>query len=176
MSSWNAKNTNWFYGRETINNYFRGVSFDSRWKSFLTSFASVLWTEVRYPRPLPENVTTTWLSYCLHQVGFFLVCTFSTFMEQYVHISCRWHPFMPSFFMYWYIYIYIYIYIYNAYKRLHVLVCTIAFILSFLLLCSMLVYYGYTNAIRPWLNIVRSIKPSKRCKTNYSAILIFTQT
>ena len=36
--------------------------------------------------------------------------------------------------------------VYIVYKRLNVLVCTNEFILSFLLLCSVLVYHGYTIA------------------------------
>ena len=42
--------------------------------------------------------------------------------------------------------VYIYIYIYYVHKRLNVFVCTNVFILCFLLLCSVLVYHGYTNA------------------------------
>ena len=38
------------------------------------------------------------------------------------------------------------LYVYYVYKRLNVLVCTNVFILSFLLLCTMLVYHGYSHA------------------------------
>ena len=116
------------------------VTWQSR-NSFLTSFASVLWTvdTCSTAQLFNSKAPRLWSFYPDYQVSLFAFCillyiAFSLNMCIFLVVGtlCIFLHNTSNF--------------YYVYKRLNVLVCTNWFSLSFLTLCSVLVYHGYVNA------------------------------
>ena len=101
-------------------------------------------------------------------VQFSLLCTTSTyslFMKQYIYIFMCWDIIVCSFFLND-----ISMYIIYIYKRLNVLVGTKVFILSFLPLCSVLVYYRYANIGSWWVATWQKYLYNQSCQKEKTAL------